>query len=270
MSYSILMTVYDKESPRHLEQAILSMLNQTVPCDDFVIVCDGPLNEGLDHVLEAYADKLRVIRLEKNVGTSKAANIGLKECKHELVARMDSDDISLPDRCEKELKIFEEHPEYAIVGGVIQEFIGDPDEEGLLKKRVLPEYHEEIVRFSKRRSPFNQPAVMMKKSYALDVGGYPSEYISRFEDYDLWVRMLQNGAIGYNIQEVLVYMRTSEDFYVRRGGLQNAKYTLHIHKKMIRSGWCGKSSFITCAVPHAMVCLMPNFTRKVLYKMLRK
>ena len=269
MDYSILMTVYDKESPDNFEAAVLSMLNQTVPANDFVLVCDGALNKDLRRVIDKYADRLRIVELDENVGTSRAANIGLAVCKNELIARMDSDDISLPDRCEKQLKVYENHPEFSIVGGTVQEFIGSP-ETGLLQKRVLPENQSDIIRFSYKRSPFSQPSVMFKKNAVIKAGGYPTDFDIRFEDYDLWVRMLQNGAIGYNIPDVLVYMRVSEDFYERRGGWDYAGDLLRFYKKMIRTGWCGRSVYFTAAIPHAIVCVMPNSFRKRIYGLLRK
>lgn len=269
MKYSVLMTVYDRESPKHLEAAILSMLNQTVPPDDFVLVCDGLLNKQLNQVIKKYADRLNVIRSEIKLGLSNALNLGLRKCKNELVARMDSDDISLPDRCERELKKFEEIPELTIVSGTIQEFFGEPSGEGLQKKRVLPEKHEDIVRFSQKRNPFNHPAVMFKKSEVLSIGGYHDDY-HRFEDYELWIRMMQNGAIGYNIQEIILYMRISYDFYLRRGGSMFARDTLRFHRYLTHIGWSKRRTFFTCAIPHAVVCVMPNFVRKRVYKLLRK
>ena len=269
MDYSVLMTVYDKELPNHLEQSILSMLNQTVPTDDFVLVCDGLLTQKLNQVIEKYADRLNVVRSDIKLGLSNALNLGLSKCRHELVARMDSDDISLPDRCEKQLRVFEQNPDFSIVSGTVQEFEGKPEGEGLQKKRVLPEKHDEIVRFSQKRNPFNHPAVMFKKNAVLEIGGYHDDYY-RFEDYDLWIRMFQSGAVGYNIQDVILYMRISYNFYLRRGGSVFAKDTLRFHRYLTHIGWSRRRSMITCAIPHAAVCVMPTFVRKRVYKLLRK
>lgn len=269
MDYSILMTVYDKEKPENLETAIISMLDQTVPSDDFVLVCDGMLNHSLNQVIEKYANRINVIRSDIKVGLSNALNIGLKNCKHELVARMDSDDISLPDRCEKELKMFHYDPRLTIVSGTIQEFIKEPSGDGLKQKRSLPEKHEDIVRFSHKRNPFNHPAVMYKKSAVLEIGGYHDDY-HRFEDYDLWIRLFQHGAIGYNIPDVILYMRISYDFYMRRGGARFAKDTLRFHRYLTHIGWSKRSSMLTGALPHAAVCMLPNSLRRHVYKLLRK
>ena len=116
--YSVLMSVYFKESPEYLRTSIESIRGQSASTNDFVVVCDGPLTSELDAVLEEEQEKfgsvLHVLRLEKNEGLGNALNKGLKLCKNELVARMDSDDISRPERCEKQIELFERYPEISL------------------------------------------------------------------------------------------------------------------------------------------------------------
>lgn len=130
-NYSVLMSVYHKEKPEYLKQAIESIQAQTLQTDDFVLVCDGPLNPELDAVIAAKQQEmggtLNVVRLAKNGGLGNALNQGIKHCKNELVARMDSDDIAYPDRCEKQLNMFNTHPEVSICSGVVEEFTADPN-----------------------------------------------------------------------------------------------------------------------------------------------
>ena len=146
-----------KEKPEYLQQSIESILHQTVPTDDFVLVCDGPLTPELDSVIAKYST-LHVVRLKENGGLGGALNEGMKHCQHDLIARMDSDDISRSDRCERELKVFAEHSEVDIVSGTIEEFITSPDE--VYSRRVLPEKSAEIVQFAKKRKPFPALAVV--------------------------------------------------------------------------------------------------------------
>lgn len=218
-SYSVLMSVYVKEKAEYLRQAMYSIWEQTIPTDDFVLVCDGPLspelNTVIDDMLATHPDTLHVVRLEKNGGLGNALNEGIKHCKYELVARMDSDDISRPDRCEKQLGVFTTHPEVSICSGTILEFRDDVNT--ITGRRELPQNDKDIRSFSRKRNPFNHPAVMFKRSAVESAGGY-DETFHLFEDYYLWIRMLQNGAVGYNIKEPLLYMRTPEDLYMRRGG----------------------------------------------------
>ncbi len=263
--YSVLMSVYAKEDPSYLTSSIRSILDQTVPTDDFVIVCDGPLTEGLESVLRDSEDSIRLIRLPENRGLGKALDAGLKECRHELVARMDSDDIAYPDRMEKQLKAFSEDPDLALMSGTITEFKDTVS--AVTGKREVPLTNADIRAFSRKRNPMNHPAVMFKKSAVMAAGGYSEDY-PLFEDYYLWVRMLQNGAIAANTSDPLVYMRVDDKTYLRRGGRKYASDMLRFHKYLRRSGWSSATDYITGAVPHAIICVMPNFIRGLIYSKL--
>lgn len=193
MEYSVLISVYAKEEPAYLDTAIQSMLDQTVRTDDFVIVCDGPLTAELDAVLERHLAQnpavLHLVRLPQNIGTGAALNIGLTHCKNELIAKMDSDDISVLDRCERQLKEFAEDDRLTVVGGNILEFTEDPAKP--VSRRLVPCDNEGIQKYARRRQPFNNMTVMYKRSAVLKVGGYKA--MTRSEDYDLYVRILHEG-----------------------------------------------------------------------------
>lgn len=110
MEYSVLMTVYEKDNPEYFQMALLSMIKQTKKPDELVLVKDGPIPEEIQRVIDKvdsqYPDIIVQIQLRQNVGLGAALNEGLKVCKNELVARMDSDDLSLPMRCEKQIAEF--------------------------------------------------------------------------------------------------------------------------------------------------------------------
>ena len=267
MDYSVLMSVYAKEIPAHLESAIESILSQTVPASQFVVVCDGPLTPALDEVISRYKDRLDVLRLPKNIGLALALNKGLAHCRHELVARMDSDDISLSDRCAKQLAAFEQDSELVMLSGVVEEFCEDPGQTHA--RRVVPLTHEEILRYSKRRSPFNHVAVMFKRSVILRLGGYDGAF-TLYEDYDLWFRVLQSGAKTANLPDTLVKVRAPADQIKRRGGLHYGKQVFRFRKKMYKAGWTSRREFIFSAYPHLIICIMPNFVRVFIYKLLRR
>lgn len=265
------MSVYFKEKPNNLKQAMESMRNQTVPTNDFVLVCDGKLTQELDEVIaeeqKKFGPVLNVKRLMINSGLGNALNIGLKECKNELVARMDSDDLSRNDRCEKQLRLFSENPDISLSSGTISEFVDSP--KNPIGQRKLPITNKEIRKFSRKRNPMNHPCVMFRKSAVIKSGGYKETY-HLFEDYYLWIRMLQNNYIAYNLPDVLLDMRTPSDMYMRRGGNKYAKDMLEFHKWMLRNNWSNKGNFLSGAVPHAMVCILPNGFRRVIYKGLHK
>ena len=264
--YSVLMSVYHKENAEYLRTAMDSIWNQTIRTDDFVLVCDGPLNDELDAVIEAmraaHPDTLHVVRLEKNGGLGNALNMGIKHCKHELVARMDSDDISRPDRCERQLKIFQTHPDISVVSGIVEEFTTSTSE--IEARRVPPETQEEIISFAKKRNPFNHPCVMYKKSAVEAAGGYQDFYL--LEDYYLWIRMLQNGSTGYNLQEPLLWMRAGSDMYKRRAGWKYAKSQKALFKYMKDSGFISGSQYVQSVAVRTASSLTPNWLREFMFK----
>lgn len=269
--YSVLMSVYHKEKPEYLKQAIESIQAQTFPTDDFVLVCDGPLNEGLDAVIaskqQEMGDTLNVVRLAKNCGLGNALNEGIKHCKNELVARMDSDDIAYSNRCEKQINVFNTHPEVSICSGVVEEFTTDPA--AVDTRRVLPETNAEIVEFAKKRNPFNHPCVMYKKTAVEAVGSYQDFYL--LEDYYLWLRMLMAGYQGYNIQKSLLHMRAGSDMYLRRAGWKYAKTQAKLFEYMKEQGFIGNGQYIKSCVIRSGSALAPNWLRKFMFeKVLRK
>ena len=266
MEYSVLMSVYFKEKPEYLKKALDSMLSQTEKPSQLVLVCDGKLTPELEKVIEERSGELDVVRLPENKGLGNALKIGLEHCENELVARMDTDDISVPDRCRKQLSAFDGDSELAVLSGAVEEFTDDPEQP--LSKRPVPLTHEEILRYSKRRNPFNHPAVMFRKSAVLNAGGYSSDF-NLFEDYDLWSGVLQSGVKTANLPDVLVKMRTPADFYKRRGGRPFAKKMIRFRKSLRKSGKISRRDYIFSTYPHAAVCVMPAWMRKGVYKALR-
>ncbi len=267
--YSVLMSVYKKELPQNLRTSIDSMMKQTVPPDDFVLYCDGKLTDELYLEIERLKQKysvLNVIYNDINSGLGKALSAGIDYCKHDIVARMDSDDIAKPERMELQLEAFRTH-HADIVSGFIEEFSEDISNVTALK--VLPENHAEIIAYAKKRNPFNHPCVCFRKQQVYLAGNY--EHCPFFEDYWLWVRMLQKGCKGYNVQQSLLYMRSGSELYKRRGGFSYTMDALKFRKKMKQTGFCGfKDYFISCSA-HIIVGIAPNKIREFFYnKILRK
>ncbi len=265
-NYSVLMSVYYKENPDWLKESINSILNQTVLTNDFVIVKDGKLNKELDEVISEYCKKypdiFHVIELEENLGLGPALAIGLENCKNELVARMDSDDISVENRCQKQLKLFTDKPELDIIGSYHTEFMNDIS--NVISTKILPETNIEIKKYAKKRNPFSHSVVMFKKSKVLQAGNYRKYHLC--EDYDMWTRMIQLGCQCYNIQEVLSYVRVGDDLYKRRGGIKYLKSIIKFKYEQYKIGFYSLKDFIISSIPHIIICLMPNFIRKTFYE----
>ena len=269
--YSVLMSVYVKENPEYLRESIMSILQQSLPTDDFVLVCDGPLTQELDQTISEfqtqYSDIFNVVRLEKNVGLGQALNLGMQQCKHSLIARMDSDDISRSDRCHLQYTFLMEHPEIDMASGIIEEFAFSPDQ--VTSRRVLPELHEDILHFAKKRCPFNHPCIMYRKEAVLAAGGY--QHFHLLEDYYLWVRMLISGCKSYNFQVPLLWMRTGAGMYKRRGGIKYAKSQVALLRYMKDHGFINTWEFVSSAAIRIVSSLSPAFLRKLGYSLfLRK
>ena len=261
--YSVLMTVYYKEKPEFFAQALEAIFTQTVAPNDVVLVCDGPLNEGLDAVIakyqKDYPNSFHVERLAENGGRGHAANVGLPLCKNEIVLRADSDDISRKDRAEKQLECLQNCD---ICSCDVALFTGDI--EAVHGYRRLPKTHEEIVSFAKRRCPFNQPAAAFKKSLVLEAGGYKD--FPYAEDWYLWVRMIQNGARCLNLADNLVYMREDESTYLRRGNKEAYKSIVKLLKYMRKTRFIGFGRYLKNRILYFGNRATPNWLRKKIYK----
>ena len=257
MNYSVLMSVYDKEKPEYFEQSIQSMLQQTAKPEQFVIVEDGILNEDLQKIIKKYKsespDLFTIVPLKQNVGLGRALDYGLRACRNELVARMDSDDISLPQRCEKQLNVFAKDKHLAIVGTNIDEFWDDPKE--IKCSRVVPSEPEEIKKQIGRIQPFNHPTVMYKKSEVIRCGGYGK--MKRKQDRDLFSRMITMGCKARNIDESLLLFRSNADNYKRRKSWTYCKSTIDVTMKIYQRGHCSLVDLAYVTAGQIALFLMP-------------
>lgn len=262
--YSVLMSVYHKNSVIELKQSIDSMLNQTVCCDQFVLVEDGPLGNELEDLVKSFDNNnptlFTVLKLPENVGLGRALDKGLEVCRNELIARMDADDISLPTRCEKLLKLFEENSELAIAGTNIDEFYDDPSH--IVTSRVVPSDYKSIRKFMRRRSAFNHPTVMFKKSEVLRCGGYGQ--MRRKQDFDLFSRMLNMNCYALNINESLLLFRSNEDNYVRRKSWEYCKSSIDVAKVNFKRGYCSLWDLFVVIIGQTVFYISPLKVMKFL------
>lgn len=265
--FSVLLSLYFKENPNHFRMALDSLFNQTLQPNEIVLVEDGPLTPELSGVVKEYAVRypiMKVVAMPVNQGLGKALNEGLQHCSYDLVARMDTDDVAKSDRFEKQLAVFEEHPEIDVCSAWIDEFVGDVS--NVISTRRLPEQHEDIMLYAKSRNPINHPVVMFRKRAVLEAGGY--QHFPLFEDYYLWVRMLMHGAKFYNIQESLLYFRTTLDMFRRRGGWKYACDEVRFQKTLLALGMITKVRFFQNIMIRFPARIMPNGVRAFLYKRL--
>lgn len=267
--FSVLISVYEKDNPYHLDDALRSIWDeQILKPDEIVIVRDGPVTTELEAVLTRWEKKINsrfvLIRLDKNVGLGKALNKGLQFCSFEYVARMDSDDISLPERFSAQMKFMSQHPEVAVLGGWIDEY--DESMEKHLFSRRTPIGQNSIHKKGLRSNPINHVTAIFKRSAVLSVGGYPEQ--KKAQDYCLWSLMLIRGYIFVNIPSVMVNVRTGDGFWERRGldYLKNEISMLNFQKKI---GFLSYYYYITNLAIRCIARSLPAPLKKKLYNLIR-
>jgi len=263
--FSVLMSIYFKEKPENLEACLKSLMNQSRVADEVVIVEDGPISSDLKVVVENFRKSLNIksVCLSKNMGLAYALNEGLLHCSYDLVARMDSDDICVDNRFEKQMLFMNSNPNISASSGCVDEF--NDNEDVIVSRRVLPLNNDDLVEFSKKRSPLSHPAVIFRKKNIFLVGGYPDIYP---EDYILWVKLISKGYEIANLPDTLVKMRTGKDFISRRGWLF-LKGEIKVYRYMYKIGFLNLFEFISASFLKSLVRLSPNLIKSFLYKRVR-
>ena len=263
--FSVSMCVYGKDRPEWFKAAVDSILHQSVKPTEVILIVDGPVSDLLNNVILEYEqlENVKIFRLDKNQGHGNARRIGFENCKYELVALMDADDISVYERFEKQLEKFKDNPSLDIVGGNIEEFIDDPGQ--IVSKRIVPMEDIEIKEYMKKRCPMNQVTVMVKKNAVLRAGGYLDWYCN--EDYYLWIRMFLKGMIFENINETLVKVRVGDAAYRRRGGWMYFKSECKLQNYMLKNKVIDRFLYIENVAKRLIIqILLPNKLRGWLFQ----
>lgn len=269
--FSVLLSVYHKETADNLKECFDSILNQTVLPNEIVLVKDGELTQELDETIERYEidypNLFVIVALPTNRGLGLALAEGMLHCSNELIARMDTDDICVKDRFEKQLAEFDKDHDLDICSSHIAEFSESVD--NILAVRKVPLNQKEIAKYQKRRSAFNHMAVMFKKSTVLRAGNYQDAPL--MEDDMMWANMLLCGSKCMNIDEILVYARTGYGMIERRGGFSYFKKYKKARKQIFKTGYISYwDYFVTIAIQFC-VAMMPKKLRLwVFTKLLRR
>lgn len=270
--FSVLMSVYDKENAEYFDLALKSNLcEQTQKPDEIVLVCDGKLTDELYGVIDKYKalypEILKVYPLQEHAGLGMALNYGLEKCSYDIVARSDSDDVCVCDRFEKQIHFLSENQNVDILGTWIDEFDTDADVPNA--KKEMPCTHEDMVKMSKSRNPINHMTVMFKKSVILNSGSY--QELPYHEDYYLWIRAINNGAVFANIGECLVHARVGNGMLVRRGKKVIIKSRYIINKFMFKNKMISGFTMVKNVCGMTTFVLAPMFLKNFAYKhMLRQ
>lgn len=259
--FSVLMSVYYRESPRRLAGCLQSLANQSFMPSQVVLVEDGPISPELSKCIESAKVTLNItsVKLLNNSGLAVALNEGLKHCDNEIVARMDTDDVAEIDRFERQIPVMAREG-YDLVGGQIVEV----DEEGnFVGVRNVPLVLADIVSTCSTRSPFNHMTVAFKKSFVDRVGGYPDLFLK--EDYALWVKMLSAGARCCNLDRVLVKATAGSSLYERRGGRRYVVSEYELFRLMVSSRMSSPLKASVIFLLRSLVFLTPPKVRAFVY-----
>ena len=266
--FSVVMSVYKNDKAEFVALAIDSVIEQqTVKPSEVILVVDGPIGEALKILLSQYEHKysgvLRILWQERNMGLGNVLRIGVDAAQYELIARMDSDDISVPDRFEKQLAYFRQDESLAIVGGQIVEFIDSPS--NIIGCRKVPLAHEQIIAYMKSRCPLNHVTVMFRKQAVLASGSYQEWHYN--EDYYLWIRMALNKCGFANVPEVLCYARVGKEMYARRGGWKYFKSEAKLQQYMYNKDLISAGKLCYNIMLRLIIqVLMPNAMRGFLFR----
>ena len=263
LKFSVAMSVYYKDNPDFFDIALKSITeDQTVLPNEIVLVADGPVSDELNSVIDKYekkyAELFNVVRLPENKGLGNALKVAVENCKYDLIARMDSDDISLPTRFEEQIKYFSNNTDTDIIGGDITEFIDSPD--NIVGKRAVPMTHHEICDYMKTRCECNHMSVMYKKDAVQKSGGYLDWFWN--EDYYLWIRMMEHSCIFANTGTVLVNVRVGKDMYQRRGGKKYYISEKNLQKYMLEKKIISKMTYHSNVLKRWIIQIaLPNSIR---------
>ena len=252
LRFTVAMSVYGKDNPIYFERALKSITtDQTVKPNEIVLVVDGPVGSEIESVIEKYSsqyDIFKVVYLEENLGLGNALKVAIENSTNEIIARMDSDDISMPNRFENQLSLIET-TKADIVGGCVSEFV--ENEEEIVSYRVVKTTDSEIKKDLRKRCPMNHSTVMFKKQSVIDADGYLDWYYN--EDYYLWIRMAKNGCKFANSDSVYVNFRLGKDFYRRRGGRKYFKSEMGLQKFMRKNKMISPFRYIVNGIKRFVV-----------------
>lgn len=265
--FSVLMSVYGGDDPEFLRLAFHSVTDeQTRRPDDIVVVQDGPvpdlLADAIAELVGSAAVRATLVSLPANAGLAVALDEGMRACAHDIVARMDADDISLPHRFARQIPVVEAGVD--LVGSSLLEFASSPED--IVGSRVPPLEPAAIVRYARFHQPFNHPTVVYRRTAVTAAGGY--RHLPLMEDYLLFARMIDNGARVANVKEPLVLYRVGAGAYARRGGVTLLKSELALQRQLRESGFTSRAQFVRNVLVRGAYRLVPVAIRRPAYRRL--
>mgnify|MGYP001281842314 CR=1 FL=1 len=266
----VLMSVYHRESAENLDACLHSIVTQTLLPQKIILVKDGPLPTFLEDVIDRYAgmhpDLFEIVPLPQNRGLTEALNTGLSSCHSDLIFRMDSDDLSLPDRFEKQLRFMQGHPDIGVLSSAMYEFDVDPDTPEHIKTVVAD--HDAIAKQMPWRNPINHPTCCYRTELIKQAGGYPE--LRYLEDYYLWAKLLCSGVRFHNLDEPLYLFRFNRATLTRRGGWINFRNECYLRWFLYRRGKATLATVVLAMALQLLLRFAPGRLQNLLWKTTRK
>jgi len=259
------MSIYSATQVNDLDRCLASITKQDLIPDQLVLVRDGPVHPKVEDCVNSFSKTLPLhhLHFSSNRGLGLALRDGLQACKHEFVARVDSDDRSVPERFALQVNHMTNNPSISVIGGWLREYYQTTSGPvGII--RQTPLQHASITKAARHRNPFNHPTVMFRRSHVLNSGNY--EPCLFFEDYFLWAKMLMAGYRFENLSDILVETDVTSDYFSRRGGFAYMKHEFHLAQKLREINFFSFTNtyfFILCRLP---LRLLPLKLRKYIYK----
>ncbi|MFT4232373.1 MAG: glycosyltransferase [Leucobacter sp.] len=263
--FSLLLPVYAGDDAGFLGIAFESSVDrQTLRPAEAVIVQDGPVPGALSAELERIESEspipVRIVRLPENRGLAEALNRGLEACACPIVARMDADDVSKPERFARQWELLQRG--YDLVGTGMEEFESDPDAPS--GTRIPPVGAQRIRDHARTHNPFNHPTMMYRVAALDRVGRY--EPFGKMEDYWLGVRLIDSGARVENIAEPLLGYRVGAGAFGRRGGWAEARTEWRLQRELLRMGFVTRAQYLRNVVMKGAYRLLPAGVKRVLFR----
>lgn len=267
MKLSVIISIYVKNSPNYLKDSLNSILNQRRPADEFILVENGPLTDDIYTIIEEFVEKavnVRIIKFKENHVFAYALNAAIRESQGDFIARMDSDDISLEDRFEKQLDYMEKHPEIDCLGSWAYEIKSNGD---LYYEKRMPSSHQDCYELFKKRDCMIHPTVMFRRSYFKKAGLYPEDtYFG--EDTVMWAQGFANGCRFSNLPEFVFKFRLDDDFFNRRRGWKLAKSILQLRWRVNKMLHYPLLAYLY-AIVYAAVKMLPKPLLNIMYQFAR-
>ncbi|MDA7719771.1 glycosyltransferase [Alphaproteobacteria bacterium] len=261
--FSVVVSVYGGDRPDWVAESIESIFHQSVKPNEVILVVDGPIGCDLRRQVNILSKckKIKVLETALNRGLGFSRHLAIMNTTNEIIAFMDSDDVSVYDRFERQL-VEMSSKSVDVLGGLIEEF--DESLKGESCIRLVPADEKQILGLAKWRSPMNHVTVMLRKKAYLASGGYVPMRAN--EDYDLFVRMMQCGCKFKNLQIILVKVRGGLGLLDRRGGLELLISDILIFRKMFKSGFLSAMHLIFNILLRVFIRFAPVWVRRFIYR----